>query len=63
MKLELVSLLEDIFVEVFRVIVFDFVGNVWLDKGSMFEDCGLGIFGELGGLRFIKIELEDLDII
>ncbi|XP_060029484.1 general transcription factor II-I repeat domain-containing protein 1 isoform X3 [Erinaceus europaeus] len=33
------------------------------DKSSLLDDCGPGTSGELGGLRPIKMEPEDLDII
>uniref|UniRef100_A0A5F7ZPL3 General transcription factor II-I repeat domain-containing protein 1 n=1 Tax=Macaca mulatta TaxID=9544 RepID=A0A5F7ZPL3_MACMU len=62
-KLEPASPPEDTSAEVSRATVLDLAGNARSDKGSMSEDCGPGTSGELGGLRPIKIEPEDLDII
>ncbi|XP_057385763.1 general transcription factor II-I repeat domain-containing protein 1 isoform X3 [Balaenoptera acutorostrata] len=62
-KLEPASPPEDISAEVSRAAVLDLAGTARSDKSSLSEDCGPGTSGELGGLRPIKIEPEDLDII
>uniref|UniRef100_A0A2R8PL63 General transcription factor II-I repeat domain-containing protein 1 n=1 Tax=Callithrix jacchus TaxID=9483 RepID=A0A2R8PL63_CALJA len=62
-KLEPASPPEDTSAEVSRASILDMAGNARSDKGSMSEDFGPGTSGELGGLRPIKIEPEDLDII
>ncbi|XP_053411774.1 general transcription factor II-I repeat domain-containing protein 1 isoform X3 [Nycticebus coucang] len=64
MKLEPASPPEDTSVEVSRATILDLAGNARSDKGSSIsEECGPGTSGELSGLRPIKIEPEDLDII
>ncbi|XP_062944608.1 general transcription factor II-I repeat domain-containing protein 1 isoform X2 [Cynocephalus volans] len=62
-KLEPASPPEDSFAEVSRASILDLAGTARSDKGSISEDCGPGTSRELGGLRLIKIEPEDLDII
>uniref|UniRef100_A0A8C3W8Y2 General transcription factor II-I repeat domain-containing protein 1 n=1 Tax=Catagonus wagneri TaxID=51154 RepID=A0A8C3W8Y2_9CETA len=63
-KLEPASPPEDASAEAPRAAVPDPAGATRSDKSSLSsEDCGPGTSGELGGLRPIKIEPEDLDII
>uniref|UniRef100_A0A8B9YC34 General transcription factor II-I repeat domain-containing protein 1 n=1 Tax=Bos mutus grunniens TaxID=30521 RepID=A0A8B9YC34_BOSMU len=62
-KLEPASPPEDASTEVARAAVLDLAGTTRSDKSSLSEDCGPGTSGELGGLRPIKIEPEDPDII
>uniref|UniRef100_A0A8D2DW32 GTF2I repeat domain containing 1 n=1 Tax=Sciurus vulgaris TaxID=55149 RepID=A0A8D2DW32_SCIVU len=62
-KVEPASPPEDPSAEGSRAAVLDLAGTVRSDKGSVSEDCGPGTSGELGILRPIKIEPEDLDII
>ncbi|XP_036906999.1 general transcription factor II-I repeat domain-containing protein 1 [Sturnira hondurensis] len=77
-KLEPASPPEDASMEVSRATVLDLAGTARpreltelsmsaalprTDKSGTSEDCGPGTSGELGGLRPIKIEPEDLDII
>uniref|UniRef100_A0A8C2QFX9 General transcription factor II I repeat domain-containing 1 n=1 Tax=Cricetulus griseus TaxID=10029 RepID=A0A8C2QFX9_CRIGR len=63
MKLEPASPPEDTSTEVCRDTMLDLAGTAWSDKSSVSEDCGPGTSGELGMLRPIKIEPEELDII
>ncbi|XP_050022067.1 general transcription factor II-I repeat domain-containing protein 1 isoform X7 [Alexandromys fortis] len=62
-KLEPASPPEDTSTEVCRDTMLDLAGTAWSDKSSVSEDCGPGTSGELGILRPIKIEPEELDII
>eukprot|EP00071_Canis_lupus_P041694 XP_022275251.1 general transcription factor II-I repeat domain-containing protein 1 isoform X3 [Canis lupus familiaris] len=62
-KLEPASPPEDTSTELSRATVLDLPGTTRSDKNSISEDCGPGTSGELSGLRPIKIEPEDLDII
>ncbi|XP_060261881.1 general transcription factor II-I repeat domain-containing protein 1 isoform X2 [Ovis aries] len=62
-KLEPASPPEDASTEVARAAVLDLAGTARSDKSGLSEDCGPGTSGELGGLRPIKIEPEDPDII
>uniref|UniRef100_A0A8D2GS46 GTF2I repeat domain containing 1 n=1 Tax=Urocitellus parryii TaxID=9999 RepID=A0A8D2GS46_UROPR len=62
-KLEPASPPEDTSAEVPRATMLDLAATARSDKGSVSEDCGPGTSGELGILRPIKIEPEDLDII
>ncbi|XP_059105763.1 general transcription factor II-I repeat domain-containing protein 1-like [Peromyscus eremicus] len=62
-KLEPASPPEDTSTEVCRDAMLDLAGTAWSDKSSVSEDCGPGTSGELGMLRPIKIEPEELDII
>ncbi|KAK7829214.1 hypothetical protein U0070_012685 [Myodes glareolus] len=62
-KLEPASPPEDTSTEVCRDTMLDLAGAAWSDKSSVSEDCGPGTSGELGILRPIKIEPEELDII
>uniref|UniRef100_A0A671F093 General transcription factor II-I repeat domain-containing protein 1 n=1 Tax=Rhinolophus ferrumequinum TaxID=59479 RepID=A0A671F093_RHIFE len=62
-KLEPASPPEDTSAEFSRSAVLDLAGTARSDKSGISEDCGPGTSGELGGLRPIKIEPEDLDII
>ncbi|XP_069920617.1 general transcription factor II-I repeat domain-containing protein 1 isoform X3 [Oryctolagus cuniculus] len=62
-KLEPASPPEDTSAEVSRATLLDLAGTTRLDKGTVSEDCGPGTSVEPGGLRPIKIEPEDLDII
>ncbi|KAM9208214.1 general transcription factor II-I repeat domain-containing protein 1 isoform 5-T5 [Dugong dugon] len=62
-KLEPASPPEDTSAETSHAVVLDLAATARSDKGSAHEDCGPGTSGELGGLRPIKIEPEDLDII
>uniref|UniRef100_A0A8C5K2W0 General transcription factor II I repeat domain-containing 1 n=1 Tax=Jaculus jaculus TaxID=51337 RepID=A0A8C5K2W0_JACJA len=62
-KLEPASPPEDTSAEISRAAMLDLAGAVRSDKSSFSEDCGPGTSGELGVLRPIKIEPEELDII
>ncbi|XP_070423887.1 general transcription factor II-I repeat domain-containing protein 1 isoform X6 [Equus przewalskii] len=62
-KLEPASPPEDASAEVSRAAILDLAGTARSDKSGISQDCGAGTSGELGGLRPIKIEPEDLDII
>ncbi|XP_027965902.1 general transcription factor II-I repeat domain-containing protein 1 isoform X2 [Eumetopias jubatus] len=62
-KLEPASPPEDTSTEISRASVLDLPGTARSDKNGVSEDCGPGTSGELSGLRPIKIEPEDLDII
>ncbi|XP_072496273.1 general transcription factor II-I repeat domain-containing protein 1 isoform X5 [Notamacropus eugenii] len=64
-KLEPASPSEDTSAEAPRMVVLDLAGTsqARLDKCSIAEDCEPGTSGELSGLRHIKIEPDDLDII
>ncbi|KAG8509875.1 General transcription factor II-I repeat domain-containing protein 1, partial [Galemys pyrenaicus] len=62
-KLEPASPPEDTSAEGSHTAVLDLAGAARSDKSSISDDCGPGTSGELGGLRPIKIEPEDLDII
>uniref|UniRef100_A0A8D1ESX3 GTF2I repeat domain containing 1 n=1 Tax=Sus scrofa TaxID=9823 RepID=A0A8D1ESX3_PIG len=62
-KLEPASPPEDTSAEASRPVVPDPAGTTRSDKSGLSEDCGPGTSGELSGLRPIKIEPEDLDII
>ncbi|XP_021017471.1 general transcription factor II-I repeat domain-containing protein 1 isoform X3 [Mus caroli] len=63
MKLEPASPPEDTSTEVCRDSMLDLAGTAWSDMSSVSEDCGPGTSGEIGMLRPIKIEPEELDII
>ncbi|KAM5130970.1 general transcription factor II-I repeat domain-containing protein 1 [Callospermophilus lateralis] len=54
---------EETSTEVPRATMLDLACDCPVSKGSVSEDCGPGTSGELGILRPIKIEPEDLDII
>ncbi|XP_047569848.1 general transcription factor II-I repeat domain-containing protein 1 isoform X5 [Lutra lutra] len=62
-KLEPASPPEDTSAEISRAAVLELPGTARSDKNGVSEDCGPGTSGELSGLRPIKIEPEDLDII
>ncbi|XP_006773473.1 PREDICTED: general transcription factor II-I repeat domain-containing protein 1, partial [Myotis davidii] len=62
-KLEPASPPEDTSAEVSRATVLDLAGTARSDRSGISEDCGPGTSGELGVLRPIKMEPEDLDII
>uniref|UniRef100_A0A452QXI8 GTF2I repeat domain containing 1 n=1 Tax=Ursus americanus TaxID=9643 RepID=A0A452QXI8_URSAM len=62
-KLEPASPPEDTSAEISRAAVLDLPGTARSDKNGVSEDCGPGTSGELSGLRPIKMEPEDLDII
>ncbi|XP_064152172.1 general transcription factor II-I repeat domain-containing protein 1 isoform X5 [Loxodonta africana] len=62
-KLEPASPPEDTSAETSHATILDLAATARSDKGSIPEDCGPGTSGELGGLRPIKIEPEDPDII
>ncbi|XP_053525545.1 general transcription factor II-I repeat domain-containing protein 1 [Artibeus jamaicensis] len=62
-KLEPASPPEDTSTDVSRATALDLAGTARTDRSGTSEDCGPGTSGELGGLRPIKIEPEDLDII
>ncbi|XP_055993596.1 general transcription factor II-I repeat domain-containing protein 1 isoform X2 [Sorex fumeus] len=62
-KLEPPSPPEDVSAEASRTAGLDLAGAARLDRSGIAEDCGPGTSGELGVLRAIKIEPEDLDII
>ncbi|KAM7104799.1 LOW QUALITY PROTEIN: general transcription factor II-I repeat domain-containing protein 1-like [Molossus nigricans] len=62
-KLEPASPPEDTSPEVSCATVLDLAGTARSDKSGISEDCGPGTSRELSGLRPIRIEPEDLDII
>ncbi|KAF5924761.1 hypothetical protein HPG69_003501 [Diceros bicornis minor] len=62
-KLEPASPPEDASAEASQAAILHLAGAARSDKSGLSEDCGAGTSGELGGLRPIKIEPEDLDII
>uniref|UniRef100_A0A7N5K381 General transcription factor II-I repeat domain-containing protein 1 n=1 Tax=Ailuropoda melanoleuca TaxID=9646 RepID=A0A7N5K381_AILME len=62
-KLEPASPPEDTSAEISRAAVLDLPGTARSDKNGVSEDCSPGTSGELSGLRPIKMEPEDLDII
>uniref|UniRef100_A0A8C6Q9K2 General transcription factor II I repeat domain-containing 1 n=1 Tax=Nannospalax galili TaxID=1026970 RepID=A0A8C6Q9K2_NANGA len=62
-KLEPASPPEDTSMEGCRATMLDLGGTARSEKSSVSEECGPGTSGELGILRPIKIEPEELDII